>query len=113
MCCVMGYFGNVVSMKDFRKNLDRTTSRGPDSTRVLELDGALLGFQRLAIMGLDDSGMQPFTADGKSLVCNGEIYGIYGDAGTSRPWREVKKELVAAGHAFKSDSDCEILLPLY
>ncbi|MBQ3799150.1 MAG: hypothetical protein II837_02535 [Treponema sp.] len=95
MCCVMGYFGNVISMKEFRENFARTTSRGPDSSRILEKDGAVLGFQRLAIMGLDESGMQPFSHKGKSLVCNGEIYGIYGADGKSRPWREVREELVS------------------
>ncbi len=113
MCCVMGYFGNVISMKEFHENFARTTSRGPDSSRILENDGAILGFQRLAIMGLDESGMQPFSHKGKSLVCNGEIYGIYGADGKSRPWREVRKELVSEGCALRSNSDCEILLPLY
>lgn len=113
MCCVMGYFGNVISMKEFHENFARTASRGPDSSRILEKDGAVLGFQRLAIMGLDESGMQPFSHKRKSLVCNGEIYGIYGADGKSRPWREVRKELVSEGCALKSDSDCEILLPLY
>ncbi|MBQ7168020.1 MAG: asparagine synthase B [Treponema sp.] len=113
MCCVMGYFGNVISMKEFRENFARTTSRGPDSSRILEKDGAVLGFQRLAIMGLDESGMQPFSHKGKSLVCNGEIYGIYGADGKSRPWREVREELVSEGFSLRSSSDCEILLPLY
>ena len=113
MCCVMGYFGNVISMKDFRTNFDKTISRGPDSSRILELDGAILGFQRLAIMGLDESGMQPFARGKKHLVCNGEIYGVFDAAGISQSWRTVKTELLASGCNFASDSDCEILLPLY
>lgn len=37
------------------------------------------------------------------LVCNGEIYGF----------RPIKKNLETKGYVFQSDSDCEILLPLY
>ncbi|MGN1052707.1 MAG: nitrilase-related carbon-nitrogen hydrolase, partial [Candidatus Scatosoma sp.] len=37
------------------------------------------------------------------LVCNGEIYGF----------RKMKSALIEKGYTFKSDSDCEILLPLY
>ena len=61
-----------------------------------------LGFQRLSIMGLDERGMQPFCLDGDYVVCNGELYGF-------RPLRERLKEK----YAFASESDCEILLPLY
>ncbi len=113
MCCVMGYFGNVISMKDFRTNFNRTTSRGPDSSRILEQEGAILGFQRLAIMGLAESGMQPFTGNKRSLVCNGEIYGVLEGGNTSVPWRKVKEQLCGDGYRFAGDSDCEILLPLY
>ncbi len=63
----------------------------------------MLGFHRLAIMGLSPAGMQPFTLGGVSCVCNGEIYGF-------RPMRE---SLRSKGYSFKSDSDCEILIPLY
>ena len=47
--------------------------------------------------------MQPFELDGSAVVCNGELYGF----------RSVKEELRRKGYTFKSDSDCEILLPLY
>ena len=47
--------------------------------------------------------MQPFSYDDKVLVCNGEIYGF----------RDIKIELLKKGYSFKSDSDCEILLPLF
>jgi asparagine synthase (glutamine-hydrolysing) len=54
-------------------------------------------------MGLTEAGMQPFELDGNYVVCNGEIYGF----------EALRKELVKKGYTFKSDSDCEILLPLY
>ena len=103
MCSIMGYFGEVISMKDFHEGFAKTVSRGPDSSRIIELNGGVLGFHRLAIMGLQPEGMQPFSFEGKYVVCNGEIYGF----------RTIKEELIQKGYSFKSESDCEILLPLF
>ena len=72
-------------------------------SRTLETSAGWLFFHRLAIMGLTEEGMQPFELDGSAVVCNGELYGF----------RSVKEELRRKGYTFKSDSDCEILLPLY
>lgn len=102
MCSIMGYAGNTISLTKFKECFDRTISRGPDMTRIVETEKGVLGFHRLAIMDLHESGMQPFTLNGNYLVCNGEIYGF----------RSIKKAL-ATEYTFKSDSDCEILLPMY
>ena len=53
-------------------------------------------------MGLSEEGMQPFHLGGDMVVCNGEIYGF----------RKLRAQL-AAKYTFRSESDCEILLPLY
>ncbi|MDD6037564.1 MAG: asparagine synthase B [bacterium] len=103
MCSIMGYMGSSLSEEEFKQYFDKTISRGPDMQRILSKPGVILGFERLAIMGLDESGMQPFELQGSFVVCNGEIYGF----------RPIKKELEQEGYAFQSDSDCEILLPLY
>ncbi len=113
MCCVMGAFGTAIPMDEFRKSFLKTKTRGPDADKMLEFDNAILGFQRLAIMGLDPSGMQPFKLGTKNLVCNGEIYGVFGADKKSRSWRSVRQDLKASGFDFRSDSDCEVLLPLY
>ena len=102
MCAIMGYDGKDIAVEEFRKALDATISRGPDDTKVVETETAILGFHRLAIMGLTDEGMQPFEMDGDICVCNGEIY----------CFRPIKEKLKAK-YTFKSDSDCEIILPLY
>ena len=62
----------------------------------------LLGFHRLAIMGLTPEGMQPFSLDGSYVVCNGEIYG----------YERIRSQL-SGKYAFVSGSYCEVLLPLY
>ena len=103
MCSIMGYIGNVISSEKFREGFDQTKSRGPDMTEVVAIENGRLGFHRLAIMGLTPEGMQPFTLGENKLVCNGEIYGF----------RSIKQELADKGYSFTSDSDCEILLPLY
>lgn len=47
--------------------------------------------------------MQPFVRKKYKAVCNGEIYGF----------KKIKDELIAKGYTFNSESDCEILIPLY
>ena len=53
-----------------------STSRGPDDSRIMAAGDGLMGFQRLSIMGLTASGMQPFTRGTSAVVCNGELYGF-------------------------------------
>ena len=99
----MGYCRRDADRKAFVAGWQRTVSRGPDDSRIVDTGHGLLGFHRLAIMGLHDEGMQPFELNGSYAICNGELYGF----------AEAKKELIDAGYTFVSDSDCEILLPLY
>ena len=103
MCSIMGYCGSGAALEDFKKGFDRTVSRGPDDSRIIDTGRGLLGFHRLAIMDLTSSGMQPFALDGSYAVCNGELYGF----------EKQKQALMQKGYSFESDSDCEILLPLY
>ena len=102
MCSIMGYH-SYENYDKFKEGFDKTISRGPDMSRIIKTDCGYLGFHRLAIMGLDESGMQPFQFKDNYIVCNGEIYGF----------RKLKESLINDGYTFNSDSDCEILLPLY
>ena len=103
MCSIMGFCDKCLDIEKFKECLMRTTSRGPDDMKITDTGRGLLGFQRLSIMGLHPQGMQPFELGGAYVVCNGEIYG----------YEKKKAELKNKGYTFKSDSDCEILLPLY
>ena len=60
MCTVIGYQGNKDAKDILIQALQRTKSRGPDDQRIESFGSCMLGFQRLAIMGLTDEGMQPF-----------------------------------------------------
>ena len=102
MCSIMGYCSRNAVLSSFMEGFQKTISRGPDDSRVVETGDGILGFHRLAIMGLTPSGMQPFRLGNSYVVCNGEIYGF----------EKLKKEL-SVKYTFESNSDCEILLPMY
>ena len=104
MCSIMGYTAKDIDLARLKEAFTASKSRGPDDSRELEVPGGTLLFHRLAIMGPEPAGMQPFTAaDGSAVVCNGELYGF----------RKLKKEMAEKGHVFNSGSDCELLLPLW
>ena len=103
MCSIMGYCDVCADTEAFTRGFLQTVSRGPDDSRIVDVGRGLLGFHRLAIMGLTPEGMQPFELDGSYVVCNGELYGF----------QKLKGELTAKGYTFQSGSDCELLLPLW
>ena len=103
MCSIIGFSSSDVSASLIQACFERSFSRGPDQSRFEKVgNNAYLGFNRLSIMDLKESGMQPFHLGSCSLVCNGEIYGF----------RSIKKELMDR-YVFLGDSDCEVLLPLW
>jgi asparagine synthase (glutamine-hydrolysing) len=79
--------------------------RGPDGDGSFAADGVALGFRRLAIIDLSDAGLQPFASDDGTLqiVHNGEVYN----------YRELRRELGAKGHTFRSATDTEVILAAY
>ena len=103
MCTILCYAGGAVGPEELRGYLLRAQHRGPDDARLARTPFGYLGFARLAIMGLTPEGMQPFEDGGSWAACNGEIYGF----------RPLRRELEAKGYRFRSDSDCEVLLPLW
>ncbi len=98
----MSYCGLDITEEKFKEFFDKTISRGPDMSEIKKVGKGILGFHRLAIMGLTPEGMQPFERDGNYAICNGELYGF-------RP----VKAMLEKKYSFVSESDCEIILPLY
>jgi asparagine synthase (glutamine-hydrolysing) len=84
----------------------RTMShRGPDDEGFY-LDGNLgLAHQRLSIIDTSPLGRQPMENEDETLwiVCNGEVYN----------YLELRQQLLARGHTFRSHSDTEVILHLY
>ena len=73
--------------------------RGPDSAGAVVMDVAGLAMRRLSIIDVA-GGQQPLSSeDGEiQLVCNGEIYNF----------RELRRDLEAAGPRFATHSDSEV-----
>jgi len=125
MCGIAGYYDarEPASETRIRAMADRLAHRGPDADGFALIDtkrgdvwlgdrakpagsfDLALGHRRLSIIDLSDAGRQPMaSADGKHwVVYNGEIYNYV----------ELRAELAAKGHAFRSDSDTEVLLAAY
>ena len=86
---------------------DAMTHRGPDDAgEWWSADGCVgFGQRRLAIIDLSPAGHQPMRdASGElSIVFNGEIYNF----------ADLRCELAAQGHVFRSQSDTEVLLAAY
>jgi asparagine synthase (glutamine-hydrolysing) len=78
--------------------------RGPDEEGSVILPGVGLAMRRLSIVDIA-GGQQPFANEDGTMqvVANGEIYNF----------PEVKRELIARGHTFRSRSDVEVLVHAY
>jgi asparagine synthase (glutamine-hydrolysing) len=79
--------------------------RGPDGHGFFHAGPVALAHRRLSIIDLSEAGRQPMTnEDGQiAIVVNGEIYNH----------AELRADLVAKGHRFKSGSDSEVVAHLY
>jgi asparagine synthase (glutamine-hydrolysing) len=112
MCAIVGLYAFNPSAPpadraQLRTIRDHMTARGPDGHgEWFSEDGRVaLGHRRLAIIDLSDRAAQPMvSANGQIIITfNGEIYN----------YRELRQELQAQGHVFRTSSDTEVLLHLY
>ncbi len=105
MCGFVGFIDENDQTYDHRAVIvamaDAIAHRGPDSEGYFEDGRAALGFRRLAIIDLAGAN-QPLYNENRSLVLvfNGEIYN----------YRELRRQLIAAGHAFSTQGDAEVVL---
>lgn len=60
MCAIFGFTSPSLKKEQILPYFEKTKSRGPDDTRLEPAGSGMLGFHRLAIMGLHPEGMQPF-----------------------------------------------------
>lgn len=105
MCGFVGFSGKLEHKKEIlNKMMGRIIHRGPDSEGEFINDDVALGFRRLSIIDLE-GGSQPIFNEDESVVIvyNGETYNFM----------ELKEELLADGHIFKTDSDTEVLVHGY
>jgi len=108
MCGISGIFDlrreKRIDTSVIKKMTSVLEHRGPDAFDHYSDDNVAFGFTRLSIIDLN-GGMQPLFNEDKSIVmvCNGEIFNYI----------ELKKDLVARGHKFRTNTDIEVILHLY
>jgi asparagine synthase (glutamine-hydrolysing) len=108
MCGIAGCvtFGDEqpIEREDLLAMVGALQHRGPDESGIYRDHRAALGHARLSIIDLS-TGQQPMgDADGRIwLVYNGEIFN----------YLELRAELEALGHRFRTASDTEVLLQAY
>lgn len=109
MCAITGFIDFNASSSEtvLQAMTDTMLHRGPDGgdTVFFPEAGYQLGFghRRLAIIDLSENGTQPMQFGHLWICFNGEVYN----------YKEIKQELSALGHAFRSDSDTEMILHAY
>ena len=108
MCGICGaYNANGIQAQDqaiVHSMMDALSHRGPDGEGFWASKEVALGHRRLAIIDLA-GGYQPQFNETKDIgvICNGEIYN----------YRELRRELSAHGHQFRTSSDTEVLVHAY
>lgn len=107
MCGIAGIIGRVPSPTEVAALHQLMHPRGPDAKGIWQ--GTIRGLPitlahtRLSIIDLDERANQPFITDRCVIVFNGEIYN----------YRELRQELIAAGHGFETQSDTEVVAAAY
>lgn len=107
MCGISGIYhfnGTAVDPAQLQRMSDAISHRGPDGSGRLIQGPVGLGHRRLSIIDLG-GGAQPLTNEDDTvhIVFNGEIYNFV----------ELRDELEAAGHRFKTRSDTEVIVHAY
>ena len=106
MCGIAGYFlrGGEAQLATVRAMCDQIRHRGPDD-EGFHVDGSCaIGMRRLSIIDLS-TGHQPISNEDGTvwIVFNGEVYN----------YQELRRELIAKGHRFRTNSDTETIIHLY
>ena len=108
MCGICGQYNFAtnapVDPEAIKRMADTIAHRGPDDAGQFVSGSIGLGFRRLSIIDLD-GGHQPMSDADRSVwvVFNGEIYNF----------PELKSELQAYGHVFRTQSDTEVIIHGY
>lgn len=110
MCGIAGIFGHFPEepgSRALRSMVHALRHRGPDGVDIMTVAAPgerrlFLGHARLSILDLSDRAAQPMAgaATGSWLIYNGELYNF----------AELRAELEARGHHFRSTGDTEVLL---
>lgn len=106
MCGIAGIVGEVggVDSATIHRMCQAIVHRGPDDEGMYVEDGVGLGMRRLSVIDLAGGHQPVFNEDRTiAIVFNGEIYNF----------QELRQELEARGHRFRSHCDTEAIVHLY
>ena len=108
MCGIAGIVdtrsGSRVDEATVHRMCERIVHRGPDEEGIFVKAGTGLGMRRLSIIDVA-GGQQPVFNEDRSIwiVFNGEVYNF----------PDLRPELEAKGHRFRTHSDTEVIVHLY
>ena len=108
MCGIAGILGLQEQFRleheSLQRMMNKLNHRGPDGQGVYIDKKVGLAHTRLSIIDLE-GGAQPIHNEDKTVwtVFNGEIFNYI----------ELRKELIARGHCFYTQSDTEVIVHLY
>ncbi len=106
MCGFCGFVNTNIENKELilTNMMDSIAHRGPDSSGKFSDAHIHMGFRRLSFLDLE-AGAQPLYNEDERFVLtfNGEIYN----------YKEIRENLIAKGHVFKTHSDSEVLVHGY
>lgn len=105
MCGIFFYSGiNGINYNKLSHAFDSFKHRGPDEScieyKICSNSSSFIGFHRLSINDLSNSGNQPFESNNVIMMCNGEIYNF-------------KSLIDKYDLKCKSSSDCEVIIHMY
>lgn len=103
MCGLCGFTGEIVNRDEVLESMTEViTHRGPDSSGFYTDDRISMGFRRLSIIDIAQTGDQPIYNEDRTLVLmfNGEIYN----------YQALRAELLEKGHVFTTNTDSEVLI---
>ena len=108
MCGIAGYAAldpaRTLDPGPVRAMLGCIAHRGPDDEGAYTSPGIVLGHRRLSIIDVEGGHQPLFGASSQTaIVCNGEVYN----------YRELRNELEAKGHRFRTASDTEVAAHAY
>src|ERR1700674_1726494 len=108
MCGIAGMVkteaGTFTDAATIHRMCQAIVHRGPDDEGIYVKGGVGLGMRRLSIIDVS-GGHQPIHNEDKTIwvVFNGEIYNFL----------ELRAELERSGHRFYTNTDTEVIVPLY
>src|SRR5262247_686956 len=108
MCGIAGLYnltGEQVAPDSVSRMTTMLAHRGPDDSGLWSAGAIALGHRRLSIIDLSPRGRNPMPNEDETvwLTFNGEIYN----------YKELRPRLLERGHAFRSDTDSEVIIHLY